>query len=170
MTDVSRDDILQRIFSDAERSKEQRQPVHGGDGDGELDEIIAGLVFAQRPIVGATREILERYDLGPRGSFILSLIDNGVTYPLELASVLKIGRSLVTSELNRLIGAGLVSASPEERDRRRSQLSLTPAGAEAATTFRQAVLGVLKRNLAKYGPQELQLFARMLKDVRGLDA
>lgn len=166
MSDVSREHILQRIFTDADGGKEQRQ--HGPEESGEavLDEIIAGLVFAQRPIRDAARTMQERYDLGPRGSFILSMIDKGVIYPLELATVLKIGKSLVTSEVNRLIGAGLVKTAPGPSDRRRSQLSLTPAGKEAAIAFRQAVQNVLRHGLGQYSAQELRLFARMLKDVR----
>lgn len=164
MSDASREHILQRVLADAASSDLQRKP--GKDSNADLDQIIAGLVFAQRPIRDAAQVIQERYDLGPRGSFILSLIDKGVLYPLELATVLRIGKSLVTAELNRLISAGLVNAAPGQPDRRRSQLSLTPAGKNAAAAFRETMHAVLKRSLEQYSAKELRLFARMLGDVR----
>lgn len=168
MSKPSREDILRRIFQDDDGTESGFGGKLGQD-DRNLDGIITGLVFAQRPIVAAAREILDQYNLGPRGSFILSLVANGVCYPRELASVLKIGRSLVTAELNRLIAAGLVIASPGQSDRRQSQLALTPVGEAASGAFRLAVFHLLQHNLRNYTSREIRLFAQMLKDVRKVE-
>lgn len=159
MTDASRDELLERIFADPEGTTQARL----------RHQIIEGLVFAQRPIRAAAREVTRRYKLGPRGSFILGLIASGISYPHELASLLKIGRSLVTSELARLTAAGLVVASPGEQDRRRSALALTPTGERASNDVRDAITHILTRNLKGYSVEEVALFARMLRDIRRLE-
>ena len=135
----------------------------------ELGFICEGLSFGQRPIRAAARSITQRHNLGPRGAFILSLISNGVAYPLELAAIFKVGRSLITAELTKLAEAGLVVATPGEDDRRRSRQALTPAGDAACEEVRNAMAHIIRRNLAGYSPDELRLFSRMLHDVRRLE-
>lgn len=135
----------------------------------ELGFVCEGLSFGQRPIRAAARDVTLRHGLGPRGAFILSLISNGIVYPLELAAVFKVGRSLITAELARLTEAGLIAATPGKEDRRRSQLKLTPAGEEACKEVRTAMARIISRNLAGYSVEEVRLFSRMLHDVRRLE-
>lgn len=135
----------------------------------ELGFICEGLSFGQRPIRAAARDVTRRYGLGPRGAFILSLISNGIAYPLELASVFKVGRSLITAELAKLSEAGLIVATPGKKDRRRSQQALTPAGEAACEEVRAGMARIISRNLAGYSQEEVRLFARMLHDVRRLE-
>lgn len=130
-----------------------------------ISEITMGLVFAQRPIAAAGEVVTARYDLGPRGAFMLSLIDRGVHYPNDLAKVLRIGRSLVTSELARLTEAGLVEAEAGE-DRRRTLLALTPAGRVANSAFRNGIVDHIERALGRYTPEEVRLFTAMLLAVQ----
>ncbi|HUD30938.1 MAG TPA: hypothetical protein VMQ93_18885 [Novosphingobium sp.] len=129
--------------------------------------IIEGLVFAGRPIDDATQDVTRRYDLGPRGCYILSAIKSGITFPLELASLLRIGRSLVTAELNRLNAAGLIESAPGKTDRRRSELSLTAEGQRACSEVSSELDHIIRANLAGYSVEEVRLFARMLADVSG---
>jgi DNA-binding MarR family transcriptional regulator len=135
----------------------------------ELGFICEGLSFGQRPIRAAARSVTQRYNLGPRGAFILSLISNGIAYPLELAAIFKVGRSLITAELTKLTEAGLVVATPGEDDRRRSRQALTPAGETACEEVRGAMAHIITRNLSGYSPEEVRLFSRMLHDVRRLE-
>lgn len=135
----------------------------------ELGFICEGLSFGQRPIRAAARDVTRRHGLGPRGAFILSLISNGITYPLELAAIFNVGRSLITAELAKLTEAGLIVATPGKEDRRRSQLALTPAGEAACEEVRGAMARIISRNLAGYSPEEIRLFARMLHDVHRLE-
>ncbi|MFC0205789.1 MarR family winged helix-turn-helix transcriptional regulator [Novosphingobium soli] len=133
-----------------------------------LGEIAAGLAFGPRPVTAAGTEITERYDLGPRGAFMLSLIGNGVRFPKDLATVLHIGRSLVTAELNRLRSAGLVEITAGQ-DRRQSRLALTPAGRDAATTVRRTLSRTIEIALARYSADEITLFAAMLRAFQRID-
>lgn len=134
----------------------------------ELGLVVEGLAFSQRPIRAAAREVTRRHNLGPRGAFILSLISGGLIYPLDLATALNIGRSLITAELARLTEAELITARPGQLDRRRSELALTEAGKAACAEVRETMQRIVSRNLSRYTPDEVRLLARMLHDVRQL--
>lgn len=136
-----------------------------GVGIAVLHEIIVGLVFAQRPIRAAGQEAAQKHDLGPRGPFILSLIDRGIRFPKDLATVLGVGRSLVTAELVRLTEAGLVSSATAS-DRRKTELSLTPLGKAVNDTLRAKLVGYLRDNLSAYSEEQVALFAQMLRAMR----
>lgn len=164
MSQDRRKELLDRVFAQGARSR----PASGGAlAPGVLAQIIEGLVFAQRPIRAAGAAVTARHDLGPRGSFILSLVANGVEYPNDLAVVLRIGRSLVTAELTRLQDAGLVTSTAGE-DRRRSRLSLTPEGAAANEEVRAALLDSIARTFAGYSAEDVALFAEMLGKVQDI--
>ena len=109
----------------------------------------------------------ERYDLGPRGAWILNLISSGVVHPTDLSTMFAVGRSLITAELVRLTEAGLIVARPGEQDRRRSELALTPAGEVASRQIRERIAAIIHENLRDYSADEMRKFARMLRDVRG---
>lgn len=138
---------------------------------GELDWedigfISEGLAFAQRPLQEGKERITRQYNLGPRGAFILNLLANGLMYPLDLANALCCGRSLITAELARLTEGGLVATRPGRVDRRRTELTLTPAGEAATREIRTETSRIILTNLAAYTPDEIRKFALMLRAVR----
>ncbi len=132
----------------------------------ELGRLIEGLAYSSRPIFAGAREVTERYDLGPRGAFILNLIQEGQCYPDKLAEKLRTLPSLVTSDLARLKEAGLISAAPCPGDRRRSKLALTESGERECNITRSNIARIVSENLAGYTPDQQRLFADMLVAVR----
>lgn len=156
-----RDQLLEHLL----RSPDGAAPASAGLDPVLLSRIVAGLVFAQRPINAAGSAVTERYSLGPRGAFILSLIDKGIEYPKDLALMLRIGRSLVTAELARLADAGLIAAQTGD-DRRRSLLRLTPLGSEVTAEFRARVADLVLTRLAAYSRDQVELFATMLLQMQ----
>ena len=162
MSDKQREQLLELVFADGGKQREKA----GGSGfdPAVLADVIAGLVFAQRPINSAAKAAAEAYDLGPRGPFILSLISRGVCYPKDLAMILRVGRSLVTAEIVRLTEAGLISAQAGD-DRRRSRLSLTPSGERVNLSVRAQIVDLLTHSLSGYTADQLLLFSKMLREV-----
>ncbi len=124
-----------------------------------------GLAYSPRAINAATREVTSRYNLGPRGAWMLNLISLSCVYPLDLAKVFKVGRSLITAELARLSEAGLILAEPGA-DRRRSRLALTSQGEATCRKTRLTMLTMARTRLAAYSADEVRLFAKMLHDIR----
>ena len=162
MTQDRRDALLQHLLSRTDSA-----PRDAGRIDPALlSRILAGMVFAQRPINAAGRAITERFDLGPRGAFILSVIDRGVTYPKDLAELLRIGRSLAPAALARLTDAGLITTRAGD-DRRRSLLQLTPLGQQVTAQFRTSLSAMLESRLQAYSRDQIDLFAAMLLHIQG---
>lgn len=138
-------------------------------GWAELGSLLDGLAHADMAMKAAAQGVVRRYDLGPRGAWILSRIAGGVRLPTDLAAAFRISRSLMTIELNRVIKAGLVEATPSSIDGRRTELALTPLGAAACQSVRKETVRILRRNLAGYSAEEIRLITRALTDVRRLE-
>jgi DNA-binding MarR family transcriptional regulator len=128
--------------------------------------LVHGMAFASGPLHLATRGVTEHYDLGPRGTWVLNLVSIGLNHPHELAEILRIGRSLVSAELARLVEAGLVVSRPGTSDRRRSELALTPLGEEALKEVRGELARLVTDSLRHYSPEELRLCGRILADMQ----
>jgi len=160
----TRDAILARV-SDGKASGIDRPAEVPLDWD-DIGLLCQGLVFGSRPLLAATRSVTEKYSLGPRGAWMLNLIEGGVAYPNELSEVFQIGRSLVSAELARLTEAGLVTSTPGATDKRRTELALTDAGKQATIKIRGELNFRLTTALDGYSPAEVRLFSRMLQDLR----
>lgn len=165
MSATDEEGALERVQRQADEMR-RGPPATGPLTWDDIGFLVHGLVFASRPLHGAKAGVTKRYDLGPRGAWILNLVSIGLVYPHELAEMLKIGRSLVSAELARLSDAGLITGRQGERDRRRSELALTAEGQAAADQLRTAIAALVTESLAHYAPEEVRLCARMLADLR----
>lgn len=132
----------------------------------EIGYISEGLAFASRSLHPATRLVTEEFSLGPRGAWMLSLISNGNVYPLDIAKVIGIGRSLISAELARMTDAGLIDSRKNPQDGRRTELFLTPLGEETCRRVRAGLTKIVAAQLANYTREELLLCARMMHDFR----
>ncbi len=162
--DPVRDAIFRRIGATQFLTGE-REPGTPLDWD-DFGFLCQGLSFAPRALFVVTREITERYSLGPRGAWMLNLISAGIVYPHELSNVFHIGRSLISAELARLTEAGLIESRPGATDRRRSELALTKLGEKVHDEIRDGLANMLTKALSAYSPDEVRLAARILRDLR----
>ncbi|MCB2075134.1 MAG: hypothetical protein H6917_02895 [Novosphingobium sp.] len=124
---------------------------------------------APRILVKARETITRRYDLGPRGAWILGLIEVGVTSPSHLSDQLRIGRSLLTAELGRLVRAGLIESRKHDEDRRRLVLSLTASGNAACDELRVDVTKFVNDRLSGYPREDVMRCVDMLREFGGAD-
>jgi DNA-binding MarR family transcriptional regulator len=132
----------------------------------EIGFLCQGMSLASRPMDLAVKDISNEYSLGPRGPWITVLITTGQIYPLDLAKLFRVGRSLITAELTRLAAAGLVEFEQNEQDGRRTELKLTRLGNTVQRRVRDELSKLMLRRLAGYTREELLLCARMLHDFR----
>jgi DNA-binding MarR family transcriptional regulator len=165
VTDSQREKTLSRFSSELNRSTPARKAKPGDAelGRQEIEFLAEGLAFGPRALHAATSKVTQHYNLGPRGAWILNVISNGIAYPLELATVFCVGRSLITAELARLTEAGLVDARPGKDDRRKTELTLTPLGEQATGEIRAEMMAIVRRRLAGFDSQEVRLVAEALR-------
>lgn len=131
----------------------------------EIGLFIQGLSFASRPVKAASDGITAEYGLGPRGAWILRLIESGlVVYPLDVTNFFQIGRSLITAELTRLTEAGLITYRKPIDDRRRFELHLTPLGEKVAARVREELYKLILERFSAYSRDEVLLCSRMLHE------
>lgn len=130
----------------------------------EVGFLCYALKMAQGELQDCIKSIIDQYSLGPRGGWMVGLIGKGMVFPSDLTRMLKIGRSLVTAELNRLTEAGLIEARQNEEDGRRVELRLTAEGERASDLLGEALSRLISGRLASYTRDEKLLFARMLRD------
>jgi DNA-binding MarR family transcriptional regulator len=132
----------------------------------EIGFIFVGMMFASHSLKVATQDITEEYSLGPRGAWITRLISNGeVVFPLDLTKSFRIGRSLITAELNRLSEAGLIVYQKCAGDGRRVELKLTSLGQSVQQRVKEKLATLVTRSLASYRREDALLCARMLHDL-----
>jgi DNA-binding MarR family transcriptional regulator len=156
-----REKLLQRI------ARLRTGPIESGPlAWGDIAFLVHGMAFASGPLHFATDGVTERFDLGPRGTWVLNLVSIGLNHPHELAEMLRIGRSLVSAELARLTEAGLIVSRQGTHDRRRSELALTAAGEEALKEVRAELARLVTESLVHYSPEQLRLCGRILADMQ----
>jgi DNA-binding MarR family transcriptional regulator len=143
------------------------QPNPGVLDDDEIAHLLSVIGVAPRQLATARETVTAEFDLGPRGAWILGMIEVGIDSPSRLADALRIGRSLATTELNRLSDAGLIEAQRGQGDGRRSHLRLTPHGHEANERLRRAIAAFVHERLGHYSREELLMCARILRDFSG---
>jgi DNA-binding MarR family transcriptional regulator len=144
---------------------ELRHPVDEMSWE-DLGFLFEGMSFASRPLGEVTTRITGRYSLGPRGVWILQLISSGQRYPLDIARVFGVGRSLVTAELTRLHDAGLIRMRQSEGDRRKTELSLTREGEQTRELIRRELTSLAHERLGDFSQEEILLCARLLRSFR----
>lgn len=121
------------------------------------------LGLAPRHLAKGIEAITSRYDLGPRGAWMIGLIEIGVSSPTALTDAFCIGRSLVTAEINRLLHAGLVTTSQSPEDGRRTILALTPQGRKVSARLRATVNAFVSQRLAGHSREEVLAAIALLR-------
>ena len=135
--------------------------------DEEVSAFCNVIGLGPRTMRGARAAITERYDLGPRGAWIMGMIESGITSPSALTEALNIGRSLVTAEINRLQQAGLITGNQSARDGRRIVLALTKEGKRAQAELRDAVNEFVMSRLAGHSKEQVLACIALLQDFTG---
>lgn len=145
----------------------KRQPRAPELNDEEVALFCNAIGVVPRKMGEAARELVEKYDLGHRGAWILAMINGGLNSPSRLSDALCIGRSLFTAELSRLVAAGLVKARKDSKDGRRLLLELTPEGLAANKRLQKTVNGFVNDNLSGFSREDVQLCTRLLLSFVG---
>lgn len=130
----------------------------------EIGQIAWGFTRTSWLLKGAIAGITEDYRLGPRGGWILRLIETGqVTYPLDVTNFFKISRSVITEELAVLTQRRLIVYRKSKEDGRRVKLALTALGGKVSLRVREVITQMIDDRFSAYSRDEVMQFSRMLQ-------
>src|SRR5205085_743894 len=87
----------------------------------------------------------------------------GDLYPSEIAARILVAPNLVTSDLQRLLAAGLAVRKPDEKDRRRIGYHVTDKGGALLDEMHRLYASRIDTRLATYAPAELATFFNVLE-------
>jgi len=132
----------------------------------EIGFVCEGLSLSSRPLSIATKRITEEYSLGPRGAWMVLLVNEGEVFPMHLTRIFQVGRSLITAELNRLAEAKLITCRQHDADGRRFELALTALGRKVCAQVKEETAKLVLERLKSYTREDVLLCARMLRDFR----
>jgi DNA-binding MarR family transcriptional regulator len=170
LTPEDREQLVDRVLRSREK-QEQNSPFPAANlNDAEwnlMRQVIEGLVIAQRPLRAAAQKVVQEYGLAQQGPFILSLIQGGIVYPLELSTTLRVSRSLITKEIAKLNDAGLVESVQDNGDKRRTRLALTENGMRVCEDVRRTIIVDIKQKLAGFSELQIVQFVQMLQALNG---
>ncbi len=139
-------------------------------------------LFAQIRALGTAMDTFERaasraLDINRSDLHALNALEHGPLSHGALAETLGLTSGTVTTLVDRLVAAGYVERHPDPGDRRRSEVSLTPATYQAfARVYRpcgEAVgraLGALDDDAHRAAAQALKLAADAISDTASLIA
>ena len=129
----ARDALLKRL-------RERDRSAGVGPDERACLNICQALAFASNPLRASVRAVAASYDLGPRGAWILNLVNAGIVQAHEFATIFNATRSVISGDLVRLTEAGLIEGRPRATDRRNIELRLTEAGDTALEEMRRALV------------------------------
>jgi DNA-binding MarR family transcriptional regulator len=129
-----------------------------------LGRVTRGLVRERRDVPGPLREAFARGSLGPRHMPVLFAVARGGPATVgELAARLALARPTVSLLVNELSRAGLVERAEDERDRRRTIVSVPPEHRRRLVRLAEARLDLVRRTLARLEPHERDGFLQGLR-------
>ena len=97
----------------------------------------------------------ENFDISVEQFHILRYIRRGRWSVSELANAKNISRPAISQGVDTLVNKGLITRTPNPKDRRYIQLELTPAGNNLLDTVFQDTRAWMKSNLAAFTLDEL---------------
>jgi len=98
-------------------------------------------------------------------SLLTALDESGPDSQAALSRRCGIDRSDMVALVSDLVRAGLVERRPDDADRRRNVVSLTPAGRERLQTLREVVAAAQDELLAPLSPSERDRLVALLTTV-----
>ncbi|GIP18794.1 MarR family transcriptional regulator [Paenibacillus montaniterrae] len=105
-------------------------------------------------------------DMTPEQLFIIRyLMRNELVTSSELADMLCVGRSTITSICNRLVDKGVIKRIPSQEDRRVLYLALTEAGYSECEVIERAIYDIIQPYLDRIGEQKGFEFIAVLEYV-----
>jgi DNA-binding MarR family transcriptional regulator len=101
----------------------------GAADDADIVDFLGAVMDVQRLLSSLTMPVADAYAISERGLGIIFLVHAGLDRPGLLHEYLNVLPSTITSDIDKLISAGLLRRKPSTTDRRTVQIEVTRKGA-----------------------------------------
>jgi DNA-binding MarR family transcriptional regulator len=124
-------------------------------------------VIANKWARGSSRIYLKRFGVGVNEWRVLSTIaiEPGCTAN-RIWQLTTVDTALISRAVKTLEAAGLITATPDPRDPRRTLLDLTPAGADKHDTIMQVAMARQARLFSGLAPEEISALTKLILRIR----
>lgn len=118
-----------------------------------------------RRLSSKVREALPS-DITAEQLFILRYLKrNSDVISSELADLLCVGKSTISSTINRMVNKGLVARMPSEEDRRVVYLSLTEEGERQHDSVEQSIYNIIQPYISEIGEERAFEYIAVLEHI-----
>ena len=151
----------------SEETRLSARHLHARLPSGPIGRLLASIGNLSTSLGAIHSRFAQRHGIGPRGIWILSWISEGQGNPGVIARQMILPPSVISGDLNRLVGRGLVIRKRGDADARRLDYSLTEPGRTLLAEAHSEYVGVLQDKLASYPPEQMDALLRMLYEIGG---
>lgn len=128
-------------------------------------DVGTGLIRLSGLVQGIYARVSERHELTPVQAKLLCVLIERPWGMADLARLFGVEKAALTGLMDRVERSGLAQRSAVPGDRRALQVTLTPAGREAAMSFHRAMGEELDRLVSWLEPDDRAKFERTMSEI-----
>lgn len=140
----------------------------GAADDADVVDFLGAVMDVQRLLSTLTVPVASEYGISERALGIIFLVHAGLDRPGLLHEYLNVLPSTITSDIDKLITAGLLRRTPSETDGRVTRIVATRRGAAVQQKSLRALHGFFRAKVAGVALEELQACITTLRKLSGV--
>lgn len=140
----------------------------GAADDADIVDFLGAVMDVQRLLSMLTVPVADQYAISERALGIIFLVHAGLDRPGLLHEYLNVLPSTITSDIDKLIAAGLLRRTPSEADRRMTRIAVTRRGAAVQQKSLRALHDFFRAKVAGVALDELQACIATLRKLSGV--
>ncbi len=139
----------------------------GAAGENDIIELLGAVTDIRRVIADTTLPVARRNSISERALGIIFLVFAGLDRPKLLAEYLTVLPSTITSDVEKLVAAGLLQRTASPSDRRIIKLEVTPRGIAAQQESLRGLQSFFRAKAAGVSLDELHACIATLRKLSG---
>ncbi|CRZ15096.1 MarR family protein [Mycolicibacterium neworleansense] len=140
----------------------------GAADDADIVDFLGAVMDVQRMLSALTIPVAHEYAISERGLGIVFLVHAGLDRPGLLHEYLNVLPSTITSDIDKLITAGLLRRTPSKTDRRVTRIEVTPRGADVQQESLRRLHEFFRAKVAGVALEELHDCIATLRKLSGV--
>jgi DNA-binding MarR family transcriptional regulator len=140
----------------------------GAANDADIVDFLGAVMDVQRMISTLTMPVARKHAISERALGIIFLVHAGLDRPGLLHEYLGVLPSTITSDIDKLIAAGLLRRTPSDTDRRVTQIEVTSRGARVQQESLRQLHEFFRAKVADVALEELHGCIATLRKLSGV--